>query len=249
MLITSGVLTIGSYTGYYPQEYPDPMTGKPIGFDMDLINAISQRMRLKPYMVKDKFQLLVNDLQAKRFDVVISAVSITPELQKQVDFIPYFRGGKSLLVPYGNPLHIHAMSDLCGHSVAVKKNSFEQEELQRISSLCTLNQEKALYVTVFSRYKDIVPMMQQKHVDAVYADVPALDYIIKLHPLLFALGMPVIGATAEGIVVPKGDGTLFSALQRALQAVQRDGTYRALIAHWGLYQGDITAPANDTSGS
>ncbi len=54
----------------------------------------------------------LDDLIAKRFDVVISAVTITPERQKQVAFAPYFNAGESLLVQTGNPKHITGTDDL-----------------------------------------------------------------------------------------------------------------------------------------
>src|SRR5229473_2757414 len=78
-LITSGVLTVGSDTTYPPQEYIDTATGHATGFDVDLITAIAQRMGLRANVVTTGFDTIIDSLVAKRFDVVISAVSVTPE--------------------------------------------------------------------------------------------------------------------------------------------------------------------------
>ena len=102
-LITPGVLTVGSDTTYPPQEYIDIATHKATGFDVDLITAIAQRMGLQAKIVTTKFDTIIDDLVAKRFDVVISAVTFTSERQKKVDFLPYFNAGESLLVQSGNP--------------------------------------------------------------------------------------------------------------------------------------------------
>ncbi len=67
-----------------------------------------------------------DDLVAKRFDVVISAVTIAPERQKQVAFAPYFNAGESLLVQTGNPKHITGTDDLCGLAVGVEEGTVEQ---------------------------------------------------------------------------------------------------------------------------
>src|SRR5579884_1304029 len=88
-LMTPGVLTIGSDTTYPPQEYIDPTTNKAVGFDIDLITAIAQRMGLQTKIVSTSFDTILADLAARRFDAVISAVTITPDRQKQADFIPY----------------------------------------------------------------------------------------------------------------------------------------------------------------
>src|SRR5229473_2037253 len=76
-LITPGVLTVGSDTTYAPQEFIDPATNKATGFDIDLITAIAQRMGLQAKIVTTKFDTIVDDEAAKRFDVVISALFIT----------------------------------------------------------------------------------------------------------------------------------------------------------------------------
>ena len=125
-LITPGVLTVGSDTTYPPQEYIDSSTNQPVGFDVDLITAIAQRMGLKANIVTTKFDTIIDDLAAKRFDVIISAISITPDRQKQADFVPYLNAGESLLVQKGNPKNIQSTDDLCGLSVGVQDGTIEQ---------------------------------------------------------------------------------------------------------------------------
>jgi polar amino acid transport system substrate-binding protein len=242
-LLKPHVLTIGSYTNYLPQEYLDAQ-GEPAGFDIDLINAISHNLSVRPEIVSDDFQSLITDLLARRFDVVISAVSITPELQQEVDFVPYFRGGQSLLVAQGNPLHIHLLSDLCGKTVAVKQDSSEQRALAQASDLCRQDKKVAITIVVISQYMDVLHLFQLKHVAAAYEDSSMVDYYINLYPQLFSLGGAVIGTTVEGILLRKNDSAMLAAINLSLQALQANGTYHALISKWGLYRGDIMLPAN-----
>jgi polar amino acid transport system substrate-binding protein len=242
-LIKPHVLTIGSYTNYPPQEYLNA-EGLPVGFDIDLIDAISDHLSVRPEVVSDSFPSLINDLLAKRFDVVISAVSINSELQQQVDFVPYFRGGESLLVAQGNPLQIHTLSDLCGKAVAVSKGSSEQQELLHTSNMCRQAQKSAIIVVIVDQYIDAVHLFQSKRVVAAYEDSSIVDYCIKLYPELFALGGAVIGVTMEGIALRKDDPAMLAALNLALSSLESDGTYRVLINRWGLYRGDVTVPAN-----
>ncbi len=242
-LIKSHVLTIGSYTNYPPQEYLNAQ-GLPAGFDIDLIDAISQHLSVRPEIVSDDFPSLIDDLLAKRFDVVISAMSITPELQQKVDFVPYFRGGESLLVAQGNPLHIHTLNDLCGQTVAVKMGNSEQRELLHASDICRQAKKSAITVVIVEQDIDAVHLFQSKRVVAAYEDSSIVDYYIKLYPDLFSLGGAVIGVTTEGIVLRQNDSTLLVALNLSLDFLQSNGTYRALIDKWGLYRGDMMLPAN-----
>jgi polar amino acid transport system substrate-binding protein len=135
-LITPGVLTVGSDTTYPPQEYIDSTTNQPVGFDVDLITAIAQRMGLKANIVTTKFDTIIDDLAVKRFDVVISAISITPDRQKKADFVRYLNAGESILVKKGNPKNIESTDDLCGLAVGVQDGTIEQGVLQSSSDNC-----------------------------------------------------------------------------------------------------------------
>lgn len=243
-VLTPQVLTVGSYTHYAPQEFLDPSSQQPMGFDVDLITSIAQRLHLQAQVTPYDFQSLLDGLLSRRFDVVISAVSITPELQRKVDFIPYFRGGKSLLVLQGNPSHIHTLQDLCGLPVAVKDMTFEWHELLSMTEVCQRDGKSAIKVLVVKQYSAAALLLQHKQAVAVYEDASVADYAIKLHPDFFQLAGDMIGPTMEGIMVRKDDGVMLSSVQLALQALTKDGTYHTLIQKWGLYSGDITVPAN-----
>ena len=174
-VLTPQVLTIGSYTNYAPQEFLDPSSQRPMGFDVDLITSIAQRLHLQVHVVSNDFQSLFDGLVARRFDVVISAVSVTPELQRKVNFIPYFRGGKSLLVLQGNPSHIHTLHDLCGLPVAVKDMTFEWHELLSMTEVCQRDGKSAIKVLVVKQYSAAALLLQHKQVVAVYEDASVAD--------------------------------------------------------------------------
>src|SRR5581483_3203203 len=111
-LITPGVLTVGSYTNYLPQEYINPATHQTTGFDIELIKAMAQRMNL------------------------------------QTKIVPYFKGGESLLVRKGNPKNIKSLADLCGQTVGVRENSFEQDDLNAASKMCRDHGKPAITLIV-----------------------------------------------------------------------------------------------------
>lgn len=239
-LITSGTLTVGSDTTYPPQEYIDTATHQPAGFDVDLIAAIAQRMGLQAKVETTNFNTIINSLSAKRFDVIISAVSITPDRQKQADFIPYFNAGESLLVQNGNPMHITNVSQLCGQNVGVQNGTIEQTDLQTANTACTKAGKAAIHVTALTNQTDVIQLLATNRVVATYQDSPVTDYYIKLHPGQFAVGGSVVNAGLEGIVVRKGDTSMFNAVQTAFNELKASGAYRALIQKWGLTDEEIS---------
>ena len=233
-LITPGTLTVGSDTTYPPQEYIDPATGQAKGFDIDLITAIAQRMGLKTNVVTTNFNTIIDSLEAKRFDVVISAVSITPDRQKKVDFVPYFKAGESLLVQNGNPLNLKSTADLCGQKVGVQNGTIEQADLQTASNACKNAGKSPIEMTVLTNQTDVIQLLATNRVVATYQDSPVTDYYNKLFPGRFTVGGSVASAGPEGIVIRKGDSAMFNAIQTTFNQLKADGTYNSLIQKWGL---------------
>lgn len=233
-LVTPGTLTVGSDTTYPPQEYIDTATGKATGFDVDLITAIADRMGLKVNIVTTGFDTILDSLTAKRFDVVISAVTINPDRQKKADFVPYFNAGESLLVEKGNPKNITDINNACGLKIGVQDGTVEQTDAQAASDACTKAGKSAITLTVLKNETDVVQLLATKRVDATYQDSPVTDYYILQNPGQFQVGGSVVNAAAEGIAVRKGDSVMLTAVQTAFSQLKTSGTYDALFKKWML---------------
>lgn len=236
----------GSFTeivGQHLSVPPPPLRGKVPTLLPDVEQVImtalakdpnAARMELKAKVVTANFSTIISSLAAKRFDVVISAVSITPDRQKQVDFVPYFNAGESLLVQAGNPKNIKQLSDLCGQNAGVQNGTIEQIDLQAASNDCTTTGMAAINLTVLTNQNDVVQLLATNRVVATYQDSPVTDYYIKLNPGRFQLGGSVKNAGPEGIAIRKGDTSMFNAIKASFDLVKSDGTYHSLILKWGL---------------
>jgi polar amino acid transport system substrate-binding protein len=231
-LLTKGVLTVGSDTTYPPQEFIDTVTGHATGFDVDLITAMASHMGLKANVVTADFSTIVDSLKAKRFDVVISAQTVTPDRQKQVDFVNYFNAGQSILVAKGNPKKITAVTDLCGKTVGVQDGTTELDTLNAANKAdCKANPAK---LTVLGAQTDVINLLVNGRVDATFQDSPVTDYYLKLNPGRFEVAGSIVNAAPEGISIRKGDTSMFNAVQQAFNAVKADGTYASLFSKWQL---------------
>lgn len=238
-LITPGTLTVGSDTTYPPQEFLDTKTNKYTGFDVDLITEMAARMGLKANIVKTDFTTIIDNLVNKRFDVVISAVTINNDRKKKVDFVPYFNAGESLLVAKGNPMNLKAVADLCGLNIGVQKATVEQDDLTAGSKDCVSKGKKAINLTILASQTDVIQLLVNKRVVATYQDSPVTDYFNKLNSGQFEVGGSVVNAAEEGIAVRKGDTSMLTAMQSAFNAVKSDGTYTKIVQQWGVTSGAL----------
>ena len=93
-----GVLVAGSSAEYPPFEYV--ADGKLVGYDVDMAEEITRRMGVKVAWEKIDFKGIVAALTAKRVDVLITALTWTPERAERIAFSdPYFDAGIGAITP------------------------------------------------------------------------------------------------------------------------------------------------------
>ena len=107
-------LLVGTSPDYWPMEY---ISGTQIvGHDIDLMNAIAAKMTVTVIYTNVPFGAIIPGLIAGEYDAVISALSITPERDEQIDFtLPYatFFGNDSTAigVQQGNNVLRHQINE------------------------------------------------------------------------------------------------------------------------------------------
>ena len=249
-LVSSGKLTVGSVTTNPPQEYLDA-TSQPIGFDIELIKAVAKGMHLQPHIMSaSNFQTLFDGLTKRQFDVAISAVSMTPDLQQNFDFVPYFKTSESLLVSKGNPNGITGLTNLCGLAVGVQTGSTELTELKQANATCQGSNQPAITITQEAAEADVIQLLQQKMAGVIYLDTPAANYYmgLKQNQGKFEVAATMSGTLEEGIMVRKGNTIMLNAIQTAFNKLRQDGTYSSLIGKWMLTQEELHAVIDRRSG-
>jgi len=99
-----------------PFSYAEP-EGKLSGIDVEIINHLLQQIGIKEIDGGlTNFGGLIPGLQARRFDIVSSAIYIRPDRCKQVAFAePMYTLGDAIIVPKGNPKNIHSYSDVAAN--------------------------------------------------------------------------------------------------------------------------------------
>ena len=83
-------LTVGVDAAYKPFEFIDEQ-GEFQGFDMDLIRAVGAAMGMEVELINTAWDGIIPGLMNGDYDVIISAMTITPERAESVNFSdPYF---------------------------------------------------------------------------------------------------------------------------------------------------------------
>lgn len=248
-LKAAGTIKVASNVEYPPFEYYDADNTTIIGLDKDFADALGQKLGITLEFNNMGFDAIIPALAANRYDMAMSAMTDTEERRQKVDFVDYFMSGGGLLVNKGNPLNIHALSDLCGVAAAIDKGTTEVEDARLASEECVKAGKPEIDVKILPGTSEIVLALQSGRADVAMMDTSAGAYIATQHDGAFE----VAGASYEprryGIVLPKGSPELANALQGAVQALIADGTYAKILEKWGQTTGAVTeATINDGNG-
>ncbi|MBT2520166.1 ABC transporter substrate-binding protein [Arthrobacter sp. ISL-28] len=126
-------LVVGSDLTYPPYAYFEGST--PAGFDPDITKAIADKLHMKVDYKDTRFEQLIPGLKSRSFDVIASALYITAERAKEVDYIPYFSTGSSILTKASGE-KLSDIGDLCGKKVAVIKGGVPSKNLEAEAGKC-----------------------------------------------------------------------------------------------------------------
>ncbi|MBR8330168.1 ABC transporter substrate-binding protein [Burkholderia ambifaria] len=234
--VRRGTLLVGSDLTYPPYAYLE--AGKPAGFDAEFARLLARHLKLEPVFLDTRFPDLILGMKARRFDVVASALYVTPDRVKQVDFVPYLKTGASLLVAKGSAFVPKTPQDLCGKRVGSIKGASWTPKLRAVSQdTCKAAGRGEIAILEFPTSPEATSALMSKAVDVQIEDAAVAQGIPKqtngrvdissttlLYPIVIGLGMT------------KGDSGLQGALQRALNDAKRSGEYGSLVKKYGLQE-------------
>ncbi|MBS0325055.1 MAG: glutamine ABC transporter substrate-binding protein [Proteobacteria bacterium] len=215
------VLRVATDATFPPFEYTE--NGKRTGFDVDLIEAIGKVLNRKVEWTDIDFKGLIPGLVAKRFDVAASAIYITPERSKVVDFTdPYYPGGLVIMTRKGDT-SINGPDDLKGKKVTVqvgtKSVNYLKEhypDVQRIE---------------VEKNQEMFQLVEIGRADAAVTGKPAAKLYARTRGTLQVVDKQL---TVEeyGYALRKDEPELTRQFNEALKKLKADGTYDKLVAKY-----------------
>ena len=196
--------------------------GQRTGFDIDLVEALGKEMGRKIEWIDIDFKGLIPALQAGRADMANSAIYITDERAKVVDFTdPYYAGGLVVLTKKDGP--IKSLKDLEGKKVAVqvgtKSVSFLKDNFPKVERV------------EVEKNQEMFNLAQIGRADAAVTGKPAAKLYAQAHPDMIVLPEQI---TVEnyGMALPKNQPETTKAVNEALKKIRANGVYDALVVKW-----------------
>lgn len=216
-ILSKDALYVGTNAEFAPFEYMEK--GEIVGFDIDLINKIGEKIGKEIKIKNIAFDGLLPALQAKKIDLIIAGMTVTPERENFVNFSDnYFVANQVIIVPENNN-DIKTLDDLKGKKTGVVLGYTGDLIVSKLPEV-----EKIQYN---SAPMTIMALTSGK-IDAMILDsAPAESYVQKNK------GLKIVKVDAEeekyAIAASKDNVKLVEEINNALKEIKSEGTYDELI--------------------
>ncbi|WP_312934936.1 transporter substrate-binding domain-containing protein [Pseudomonas sp.] len=227
-------LSIGSDLTYPPYTFLE--NGKPAGFDPAFMTLLGSHLKLEPQFLDTRFANLVMGVNARRFDVIASALYVTPERANQVAFLPYLKSGASLMVRADDSFRPQRPEDLCGKRIASIKGGSWIPKLASLSKdYCQANGKGSIDSREYPTSPEAAQALLAKAVDVQFEDAAVARITSdKLKGRVAISSDTLIYPVVIGLAVRKGNDVLLSELRQGFEAMKASGEYQTLLAQYNL---------------
>lgn len=223
------VLRIG--VDIYPPFVEMNADGKLEGFDIDIAEALCEELNYECEWVQQSWDGIIPGLLAKKFDVIISSMTITEERATKVDFSQKYYNSPSWFAAVNGVDWADTNDNLKGHVVGVQRATIQHDYLDAKFPDVKIK----LYGTPEDLYSDLVT----GRVDAIFGDSLAIDagFLKTEQGQGFAAfgddhNDTVLLGVGAGIAVRKGETELVEKFNTAIKAIRANGTYGKINAKY-----------------
>lgn len=215
-LVNDGVLTVATEGTYRPFSFHDDGgTGDLTGFDVEIIEAVAEKLDLEVEFQETQWDAIFAGLDAGRFDVIANQVSINEQRQEKYLFSAPYTVSPGVIVVAEDDDSISSFDDLEGKTTAQSLTS----------NWYKLATESGATVEGVEGWAQAVELLRQGRVDATVNDkLTFLDYETTNSPSGLKIAAETDEAGEQAFVFTKDKTDLVEAIDGALDELRADGT-------------------------
>ncbi len=228
------VYVIGIDDEYAPMGFRDD-DGEIVGFDVDLAKEAARRLGITFEFRSIEWNKKVDELNARRIDIIWNGLDITPERQENILYSkPYMDNRQILLVNANSNLDIKTVQDLAGKIVGTQAGSNSETYVDHNEDFKNSLKDFRTYGTFKTAFRDLA----DGEVDVLLVDEIAGRYAMSKMPQKFkALELTIGSATEIGIGFRMTDVGLRDDVQKVFDEMIADGTAKKISEKW--FQADL----------
>lgn len=214
-------IRIATEGAWSPFNYVDEQ-GEVNGFDVDIARALCIRMEVECDIVVNDWDGMIPGLRTRKFDAIVSSMSITEERLRQVDFTDkYYAGGLRFVGPRGTTID-SSPTGLKGKVVGAQRATIASQYLED-------HLADVVQIKLYDNQENVYLDMQSGRLELFLSDeLPTYQWLQNGDGQQFEFkGEAFAKDDIVGIAVRKND-PLKEKLNQALAEILQDGTYASI---------------------
>ncbi len=208
----------------WPPHYQTNHDGDPIGFAIDILDAVARRAHLKVhYHLFDTFPEMQDALNRGEIDVIPN-FGITPAREQRVAFTPPLETFAIDLFVRADTPEVHSLEDLRGRQVAAVRSNAAIQILR----------DAGFAPVIYPDVPDALFDLLSGRVDALAYPESVLRARAReagVSDHIRAIGAP-LAEIKRAMAVRKGDDALLARLSTAVDDLLASEEYRRIYVHW-----------------
>jgi polar amino acid transport system substrate-binding protein len=224
---TSGTLTIGVDDTYPPMEYQDNKTGKDVGFDVDMGTEIAKRLGKNVKFTSITWEGIFSGLKAKKFDCIISSVSLTEAREKEYAMTKAYCANAQMIVVKKDDASVKSQNDLSGKNVGCQINTTAND-----SATTLMKRGLKFNLTTYDKITDCFTALKTNKISSIIVDEVVGEYYIAKDPADYQAASVKLTNEPVAVCCRKEDTALRDSIQGAIDKMVKDGTMAKFSVKW-----------------
>ncbi len=214
---------------YEPFEYKNP-DGTFTGFEVDLGNAVCKEIGAECEWIVQAWDGIIPGLLARKYDAIMSSMSITEERAQKVLFSEGYYNTPSAWFGKKDKgsLDISSKADLKGKVVGVQRGTLQD-------GYVTDNFDDTVEVKRYTTADDLVLDLTGGRLDLVFLDFPVGEKTVLSNSDYQVIGGHIQVGDGVGVAFRKRDTDLADKFNAALKKLKNNGTYDTIMKKYFAY--------------
>lgn len=225
----ANTIVIATTSSGPPHGYKDPVDSQYKGIMVEVAEGVAKRLGVTPKFVDVPFPSLIPTLTSGRADLMASALFITEERAKVIDFTSAIYGwGEGIAQSEKTKVTYSNVETMKGAKIGTLADSVQYRFAKEIPGS---------KVSTYTDYPTLLADIRAGRIDLGIIDPPSIVYQIK------SKGIPGIKLIPEyqpsnqwrvGMAVQKGEKELLDAVNAAVKDMRDAGEIDAILKKWGV---------------
>lgn len=219
-----GTLKVAMEGNYPPFNFKDPKSGELTGFEVDVAKLLAAKLGVKPEFTTTEWSGILAGLGAGKYDVILNQVGITEARQKAFDFSqPYTLSTAQLIVRKDEKRSFPTLESLKGYKLGLGQGTNFEQKAKAVAGID---------VKTYPGSPEYLSDLASGRIDAALNDRLLVGYLLKSSNLPLKAGATFGDIDKIGIPFQKGNPKFEAALNKALDEILKDGSFKQVSFKW-----------------